>query len=284
MSDARKLRILACQIAVPITREAAARDRHLERIYELVRAALNRQPADLAVLPELSSIEYSREAFGCLGSLAETLEGPSFHMFSSLARETRTPILYGIPRVDGDRYLISQVAVGAGGDYLGHFDKLHMAHYGASLEKSYFSRGNQLLVLDLSGVRIAPIICYDIRFPELARTLALRHGAQLLLHCSAYYTDESYYSWHPFVVTRALENQVPILSLNRAGPSFGSSIYCPPWVDDTRPEIVFPNEEICRIIEVDPELSRAARERYPFLEDRIGEASEYDALPAVTVR
>ena len=284
MSGARTLRILACQIAVPTTRETAARDRHLERISELVRAELKEQPADVVVLPELSSIEYSREAFEGLDNLAEMLDGPSYRMFSPLARETRTPILYGIPRADGDRLFISQVAVGAGGDYLGHFDKLHMAHYGASLEKNYFSRGNQLLVLELSGIRVAPIICYDIRFPELARTLVLRHGAELLLHCSAYYADESYYSWHPFVVTRALENQVPILSLNRAGASFGSSIYCPPWVDDRQPETVFSKDEICRIIEVDPEHARAARERYTFLEDRIGEASRYDALPAVTAR
>ena len=284
MSGARTLRILACQIAVPTIRDSAARDRHLERVSELLRAELNEKPADVVVLPELSSIEYSREAFECLGSLAETLEGPSFRIFSPLARKMRTPILFGIPRIDGDGVLISQVVVGANGNYLGHFDKLHMAHYGASFEKDYFSRGNRLLILELSEIRIAPIICYDIRFPELARTLVVRHGAELLLHCSAYYADESYYSWHPFVVTRALENQVPILSLNRAGPSFGSSIYCPPWVDDTQLEIVFPKEEICRIIEVDPDLSRDARERYTFLEDRIGEASEYDALPAVTVR
>ena len=284
MSSARTLRILACQIAVPTIRDSAARDRHLERVSERLRAEIDAQSADVVVLPELSSIEYSREAFECLGSLAETFDGPSFRVFSPLAQETRTPIVYGIPRADGDRVLISQVVVGAGGDYLGHYDKLHMAHYGASFEKDYFCPGNQLLVLELVGMRIAPMICYDIRFPELARTLVVRHGAELLLHCSAYYADESYYSWHPFVVTRALENQVPILSLNRAGESFGSSIYCPPWVDDTQPEIVFPKEESYRIIEINPDLSRAARERYTFLEDRIGEASEYDALPAVTVR
>jgi len=271
-------RVLACQVSVPRTPDSEARDRHLARLDELLRNALHEMPADLVVLPELSSIDYSLEAFDSLASLAEPLDGPSNAMYSRLARETRTPVFYGIPRRVGADYLITQVVVGADGAYLGHFDKLHIAHYGASMEKSYFSRGDSLLVLDIAGIRVAPLICYDIRFPELARTLALRHGADLLLHCSAYYTDESYYSWHPFVITRALENQVHVLSLNRAGEYFGCSVFCPPWVDETQPEVIFPKTETCRIVEVDLRKSRAARERYTFLEDRLGEASEYDGL------
>lgn len=281
MKSTNPCRVLACQVSVPRTPDTDSRDRHLARLDALLRATLRENPADLVVLPELSSIDYSLEAFDALSSLAELLDGPSNATFSRLARDTGTPVFYGIPRRDGSRYLITQVAVGADGTYLGHFDKLHMAHYGASVEKNYFDRGDSLLVLDVAGIRVAPIICYDIRFPELARTLTLRHGAQLLLHCSAYYTDESYYSWHPFVVTRALENQVHVLSLNRAGENFGCSIFCPPWVDETQPEAVFPKAEKCRVVEVDLSSSRAARERYTFLEDRIGDASAYDALGTV---
>lgn len=278
MKSTNPCRVLACQVSVPRTPDTDSRDRHLVRLDGLLRASLREMPADLVVLPELSSIDYSREAFDALSSLAEPLDGPTNATFSRLARDTRTPVFYGIPRRDGNRYLISQVAVGADGNYLGHFDKLHMAHYGASMEKTYFARGKRLLVLDVAGIRVAPIICYDIRFPELTRTLALRHGAELLLHCGAYFTDESYYSWHPFVMTRALENQVYVLSLNRAGENFGSSVFCPPWVDETQPETVFPKTETCRVVEVDLAKARAARERYTFLEDRIGGADAYDAL------
>lgn len=278
------LRVLACQISVPRTPDSEARDRHLARLDDLLRNTLREIPADLVVLPELSSIDYSLEAFEVLASLAEPLDGPSHGMFSRLARDLHTPVFYGIPRCTSTEYLITQVAVGADGAYLGHFDKLHMAHYGASMEKSYFGRGDSLLVLDIAGIRVAPLICYDIRFPELARTLALRHGTDLLLHCGAYYADESYYSWHPFVMTRALENQVYVLSLNRAGEDFGGSMFCPPWVDETRPEVIFPKTETCRIVEIDLEQLRAARGHYTFLEDRLGDASEYDSLPTVAGR
>ncbi len=278
MNGGSRVRVLACQVSVPATPDRDARDAHVARLDRLLREALRETPADLVVLPELSSIDYSRAAFDALGSLAEPLHGPSGEVFSRLARDTATPVFYGIPRRDRERVLITQVAVGADGNYLGHFDKLHMAHFGASPEKDYFDRGDHLLVLDVAGIRIAPLICYDIRFPELARTLCLRHGAELLLHCSAYAKDESYYSWHPFVIARALENQVHVLSLNRAGGRFGRSIFCPPWVDDSESETVFPESESLRIVEVDLDRARAVRDRYTLLKDRLGDTSAYDAL------
>jgi nitrilase len=280
LNGGSRIRLLACQVSVPGTPDRHARDAHVARLDRLLREALREAPADLVVLPELSSIDYSRGAFDALGHLAEPLDGPTGGTFSRLARDTSTPVFYGIPRRDGDRFLITQVAVGADGAYLGHFDKLHVAHFGASPEKDYFDRGDHLLVVDIAGIRIAPLICYDIRFPELARTLCLRHGAELLLHCSAYAKDESYYSWHPFVVTRALENQVHVLSLNRAGENFGRSVFCPPWVDEIESETVFPETESLRIVEVDLNRARAVRERYTLLKDRLGSPSVYDALEA----
>lgn len=273
------IRVLACQIAVPRTPDPAARDEHLARLDRLLRETLKASPAELVVLPELSSIDYSREAFDSLASLAEPLDGPTAEVLSRLARDTATPIFYGIPRRDGERYYVTQVAVGPDGGYLGHFDKIHMAHFGASVEKDYFARGDHLLLVDLPGIRVAPLICYDIRFPELSRTLCVHHGVDLLLHCSAYMRDTSYYSWHAFVLTRALENQVHVLSLNRAGSEFGRSLFCPPWVDESTPETVFPAQETLRVVEVDLARARAAREEFPFLRDRLGDASRYDALP-----
>jgi len=47
------------------------------------------------------------------------------------------------------------------------------------------------------------------------------HDVDLILHVGAYARDESFYSWHAFAVTRAVENQFFVLSLNRAGTHFG---------------------------------------------------------------
>jgi nitrilase len=269
-------RILACQLAIPPIATAAERDRHLDQTAVKIGASLRREPADLVVLPELSSIDYSKQAFERLDELAEPLRGPSFETLRKVAQDFGIAVVYGMPRSSDGGFRISQVAVGPDGEIIGFFDKLHIAHYGASIEKEYFERGEQLFVFEHAGLRIAPIICYDIRIPELTRRLALRHDAQLILHCGAYSRDESFYSWHDFVVSRAMENQVYVLSLNRAGADFGDSLFCGPWVDEKTPAVGFPVfEEALISLEVDLAQVATVRERYSFLADRL---EDYGAL------
>ncbi len=273
-----KLKLLACQLAVPPVATVDARDRFLEETAAKIGRALARTPADLVVLPELSGIDYHRTAFERLDRLAEPLEGPSFELFRALAREHEVAIAYGIPRLADDGYRITQVVVGEEGQRLGHFDKIHIAQYGASFEKEYFTRGRHLFVFEHRGIRIAPIICYDIRIPELSRTLALDHGVQLILHCGAYARDESFHSWHDFVVSRAMENQIYMLSLNRAGEDFGNSLFCGPWVDEESPATPFPERaEALVSLTIDPASIEAVRQRYSFLRDRL---DDYRSLPS----
>lgn len=278
-------RLLACQIAVPPVATVRERDRHLDDTAQKIRERLRREPADLVVLPELSAIDYSRAAFDSLDALAEPLDGPSFEVLRELARDFGVAIVYGIPRRGDGDYRISQVVVGADGEIIGYFDKLHIAQYGASIEKEYFARGEHLFVFEHGGLKIAPIICYDIRIPELTRTLVLQHGAQLILHCGAYSRDESFYSWHDFVVSRAMENQVYMLSLNRAGADFGNSLFCGPWVDETAPAVAFPDfEEAMLSLEVDLTRMETIRKRYSFLADRLDDYGALDKLGPVSRR
>lgn len=252
---------------VPRIRDAGARDAHLLRVATAIERALERTPADLVVLPELSAIEYGREAFEQLAALSEPEDGPSHRTFAALAARRRVHVVYGFARRTADGYRISQGAVAPDGRLLGCYDKLHLAQYGACMEKDFFEPGRSLVVFQVGGMRAAPIICYDIRFPELARTLCRRHGVELLLHCGAYYRDASYASWPHFVVARAMENQIYVLSLNRAGTRYGGSMFCPPWVDDARPMVRLAGEEALRVFEVDPELITGTRAQYSFLAD-----------------
>lgn len=274
-------RLLACQIAIPPIASALERDRHLEKTANKIGEHLQGEAADIVVLPELSSIDYSREAFVNLAVLAEPLRGPTFEHFRELARDFGVAVVYGIPRREGDGYRISQVVLGSDGEIIGYFDKLHVAQFGASFEKEYFSRGNELFVFDHKGFTMAPIICYDIRFPELSRTLVLDHGAELILHCGAYARDRSFFSWHHFVVSRALENQVFVLSLNRAGSDFGNSLFCGPWLDEDTPAVQFPEfEEAFVYLEIDRPSIDSTRKHHPFLSDRF---QDYRALDISTL-
>ena len=263
------LTLLACQIDIPEMTTAAERDQHLVRSAQKVDAGLSTSPVDIVVLPELSSIDYSRAAFACLDVLAEPLDGASFECWRAVARRHNTFVSYSFARKTDTAYFISIAVVNPDGELVGHYDKLHLAQYGASMEKEYFTRGDHLFTFDVKGLRLAPFICYDIRFPELARTLVLRHGVDIILHCGAYFRDPSFHTWHAFATTRAIENQVFFLSLNRAGADYGNSLFCYPWMDETFGPLHFQeHREDFQWIEIDPRHLKEARETYAFLQDK----------------
>lgn len=265
-------RLLACQIAVPRVRSSAEKLDHIERLVTKVSSHLERASADLVVLPELSTIEYSREAFEALGELAEGLDGPGVEKIRALAMRYQTAILFGMPRQENGNYFISQIAIAADGSLLACYDKLHICQYGASMEKEFFVPGQSTRVFTVAGFRFTPIICYDIRFPELCRQLTLSDQVDCILHCGAYFRDESFASWHSFAVTRALENQLYLLSLNRAGENYGDSMFCLPWMDENQAAIQFSTfDEDFRFLDIDRSKIKAAREQYPFLEDRLND-------------
>ncbi len=263
--------LLACQLAIEPTRSAEQRDKHLRDASTRVRQALSTKHAELVVLPELSAIEYSRDSFAALDELAEPLDGPSFRTWSALAREFDTTIVYGFPRrASGGDFRICAGVVGASGELLGYYDKLHLAQFGASMEQEYFRAGEHLFVFELNGFRLAPIICFDIRPPELCRTLVVDLGVDVILHSGAYYRDPSFYSWHAFAQTRAVENQVYFLSLNRAGQHYGNSLFVPPWIDETKAATGFPDhEESLQYFKISKQPMTAARRDFAFLAERL---------------
>ncbi|MEM7405033.1 MAG: carbon-nitrogen hydrolase family protein [Pseudomonadota bacterium] len=266
---ADRLNVIAAQIDVPRTPNSGARERHVEGVCTRVAAALeNHVGTDLVVLPELATIDYSRETFAQLEQLAEPVEGPSFDRFSQLARTHRTALSYGFARRQGDGFTIAQAVIDASGALLGCYDKMHLAQYGASMEKDYFRPGDAPLSVDIGGFSIGLTICYDIRFPELWRALTLEHECTLIVHPSAFFQDESYATWEAFITTRALENQVYVLSVNRAGENWGGSMFCPPWVDEHHPlDRLGSAEQLTRFV-VSREQLAATRRNYSFLHDR----------------
>ncbi len=271
------LTLLACQIHIPPTPTAQARDAHLVRSTRQVTGQLAARPADLVVLPELSSIDYSREAFARLDEIAEPLDGASFQAWRSVAMEHGVFVSYSFARRGAGGYFISVAVVGPDGALVGHYDKLHLAQYGASMEKEYFDRGAHVLSYAVKGFKIAPIICYDIRIPELCRTLVVDYDVDVITHCGAYYRDASFHTWHSFATTRALENQVFFLSLNRAGTQYGDSVFCWPWMDENTGPVQFPpQDEALRYITLQRSALTQARQEYSFLRDRL---EAYNRLP-----
>ena len=221
------------QIAVAgfqISQVVGNREANISSAIEAITAAPGH---DIYVLPELSSTGYGVGVFRALEDLAEDVRGPSFRAFSDLARKQRSFICYSFPRRAGDRrFNICASVVDRNGSLVAHYDKWHLCSTGVCCEKDYFSPGESPLVaFDVDGIQVGLAICYDIRFPELARKLTLERDISLLLHPGGWPRDEGFHTWHMFVQVRAMENSIYIMSTNWAGPDNGCTAFCPPFID-----------------------------------------------------
>jgi predicted amidohydrolase len=175
-----------------------------------IAAALADHPGvDIAVFPELYLTGYDLDRVQGLGL---DLDGEELRAVASAAAEARTAVAVGFPeRVGRGRVANSAAVLTAAGALAGVYRKTHL--FGA--ERDAFVAGDALVLVDLDGPRVAPLICFDIEFPEPARQLA-RAGADLLVTLSA--NMEPFYEDHLILGrARAAENRLPHLYVNRAG-------------------------------------------------------------------
>lgn len=260
-----KLKFAGIQIKNFDATNIQERNANLQHASHLIN---NLEAVDLIVLPELFTCGYSRKTFENLTELAENKQSKSFQVFSELAKAKNCHICFGFPEIKDGKYYISQAVINPKGKLEVVYSKQHMAQFGNSMEKEFFEQGNETVSFKIKGIKIGIMICYDMRFPELSRKMAFDHEIDFLLHPVAFSKDNSFLSWPHFVITRALENQIYLLSLNRAGVEYGNSMLCPPWVDyNTSPTILTDNEDVI-IGEIDTKIIQKVREEYHFREDR----------------
>ncbi len=137
--------------------------------------------ARLIVLPELSTSGYSFEGEDEARELAETIPGPASNAWAAAAARLGVVIVGGICEIDAEGNLRnSAVAIDADGTLLCVYRKIHLW----GIEKAIFSEGGDPPpVVETAVGRLGVGICYDLWFPEFARSLALR-GAQILAYPS----------------------------------------------------------------------------------------------------
>jgi predicted amidohydrolase len=163
---------------------------------------------DLIVFPELFLGGYSTRN---VRELALDLEGPEVGRMARLARQNGTAVLFGLHERVSDGVANSAVCLDRSGNLAGTYRKTHL--FGA--ERGAFVAGNELLIVDLDDIATGLMICFDVEFPEVARTLATA-GADLLVTISA--NMNPFGRDHDvFATARALENGLPHLYVNQVG-------------------------------------------------------------------
>jgi predicted amidohydrolase len=171
-------------------------------------------PADLVVLPELCTTGYFFHDSEQLRSVAETVDGPTCTFFREAAREQNRAIVAGFAERSGDAVFNSAVTVFPDGG-MHVYRKVHLF----AEEKRHFTPGDTGFPVIRWGDRLhlGVMICYDWRFPEAARTLALK-GAQVIAHPSNLVAAPRH--WKPVMRARSFENKVFTVTANRNGEEF----------------------------------------------------------------
>lgn len=183
--------------------------RDVERNIETAKDILSRHAAaNLIVFPELFLSGYTTSG---IDSLALDLDGPEVGEMACLARENDVAMIFGIPERVVGGVANSAVCVDRFGNLAGSYRKTHL--FGDEL--GAFVAGDELLLVELDGIKAGLLICFDVEFPEVARSLALA-GADLLVTISA--NMEPFGRDHDvFATARALENGLPHLYVNQVG-------------------------------------------------------------------
>jgi 5-aminopentanamidase len=177
-----------------------------------------RQGADLIIFPELFLTGYNIGS--AAHALAEPADGPSSRKTAEIAGSANIAMLYGYSeRHEADVYN-SALLIDREGRARASYRKAHL--YG-SYEKTYFKPGNQLLLVDLEGLNIGILICYDVEFPEAVRPLA-NAGADLIAVPTALMEDYCRVA-EKVVPARAYESEIYVAYVNRCG-SEGDIVYC----------------------------------------------------------
>ena len=254
-------------------------DRNLQDADRLTRAAAA-DGAELVVLPERLDIRGSAADYA---ARAEPLDGRPVSWAREAARELGIDIVAGsvAERREGhDRVANTSVHVGPDGELKAVYRKIHMFDVevgGVAYRESEHSEpADEIVVSETAqGLGLGLTICYDLRFPELYRILALR-GARIIAIPAAFTRVTGEAHWEILLRARAIENQVFVIAPGQGrlpGPdrdSYGTSMIVDPWGE----VLARAGGEGACFVAADLDLARQdeIREKLPSLANRVAAA------------
>jgi deaminated glutathione amidase len=250
------------------------RDRNLEAADRLTRAAAA-QGAELVVLPEKWPVLGTPEQ---TAAGAEPLDGPALSWARGAARELGIDLVAGsiAEHVDGaDRGANTSVHIGPDGENRAVYRKIHMfdVEVGGRTyrESEHEAPGDEIVGSELAnGEGLGLTICYDLRFPELFRILAVR-GATVVTVPAAFTETTTRDHWEVLLRARAIEDQCFVVAANQVGEpapgirTGGRSMIVNPWglVLSQAPDF-----ETFILADLDFERLRGIRTKLPSLANR----------------
>jgi predicted amidohydrolase len=264
------MRVAVCQLNSRADRSANLK----------VAAALLEQAAaggaDLAVLPEYT------DYLGPAATLPqpEAIDGSYGSFFGSVAAHLNMWVLAGSfheTGPDAEHTYNTSLLLDRSGAVAAAYRKIHLYDVDIPGRVSYqesasVAPGTQAVAVDVEGVRVGLTICYDLRFPELYRRLAVEGQAQILVVPAAFMMHTGRDHWEVLLRARAIENQCYVIAAGQIGDHdpgrtcFGRSMVVDPWgtVVTQAPDevgVAFADIDLERLARIRAELPSLANRR-----------------------
>jgi deaminated glutathione amidase len=254
------------------------KERNMATADRLVRDAAQ-DGADLIVLPEKFNVlgEHEHYVAG-----AETLDGPTITWAREVARELGVDLVAGsiVEKREGrDKLGNTSVHVGPDGEVKAVYRKIHMFDVVVGgieyRESASEDPGDEIVTSEAAdGIPLGLTVCYDLRFPELFRILAIR-GARVVTLPAAFTKVTGRAHWEILIRARAIENQAFVVAADQIGThppdkeSFGGSMIVDPWGDVLASA---PDEECFIAANLDFARQDEVRDKLPSLANRVAGA------------
>jgi N-carbamoylputrescine amidase len=242
--------------------------------------------AQIICTEELFRSQYfCREENHELFALAEPIPGPSTNALGSLARELGVIIVASLfERRAAGLYHNTAAVIGADGEILGLYRKMHIPDDPLYFEKFYFTPGDLgFRNFDTPFGRVGVLVCWDQWYPEAARLSSLS-GANILFYPTAigwHPSEKAQYgpaqldAWQTIQRSHAIANGIYVAAVNRTGfegpPDKGLEFWGSSFVSDPFGQVIAQastDKEETLIVECDPRRIEEVRQNWPFLRDR----------------
>jgi len=219
--------------------------------------------AELIVFPEMVDNGYSMPV---IQKHAKKWSDGAVPELQEIAKETSIAIVAGISDRDGVSIFNSQVLVNGQGEVVAKYRKTHLVTAAPLDERVCLSPGNEFVSCKVGKFTVGLSICYDLRFPEMARTLVVERGVNVIVNSSAWPVVRAEHL-RILALARAVENQSYFIIANRVGTDDGVT-FCGSSL------IVDPSGGI---------LAAASSDREELIEAEISEQAIADVRTRVTV-
>ena len=180
-------------------------------------AQAKKSGTELIVFPEMVDTGYSMPS---IQEHATSWNEGAVPKLQETAKELSIAILAGVSDRDSSRVYNSQALIDANGNIIAKYRKTHLVTAAPLDERPYFTAGDGFASCKIGKFNLGLGICYDLRFPEFYRTLAVNHGTNVLINSSVWPFPRVEHL-RILALARAIENQSYLILANRVGTDDG---------------------------------------------------------------